>query len=498
MSYKGYNNSNSYSPYFQQNTGQNGRGQYQEQAVNTSAYQSHSYQPLSAYQSHQQHTQSSTPQSVSASTYGNHDYRNVNTSAGTSAQDSRGGYPNSGRSVDTSALGDLAYASSLGRGNPSLRQMIDHNRTQNTASYGNSNSYGMSSAAPLQYGTGNGRADSRGSSREEHTASTQQATSGPSYSHTSSNASSGHQGQPTGARVYGQGQAQHTSSQGSRASALNKYTSQPPRPTSGQAVQHPHPRASSQSLQSPTIRANQAVSNQQRRGSGVVRGSEQTRVQSPLQQVHQNSAVPNQASHAQEASAANRSQSDAQRSLTAASYGQIGPSKNTQQPPAVANGESSRTSTPLSSQYPATVDPSQVFNHHAYSRRQAEAETERKKVAEAAQAVAQSKATTTKETNGTGSASAVALSIELDAETAKKNQMELEMKQMIEKMREYKSKDPSLFSQIWEQVKKVSTDRSIITSERLGLFQFTDNLVRANLPNNPLPSQPPKVYRHHQ
>jgi hypothetical protein len=33
--------------------------------------------------------------------------------------------------------------------------------------------------------------------------------------------------------------------------------------------------------------------------------------------------------------------------------------------------------------------------------------------------------------------------------------MEAEMKLMLEKMREYKAKDPSLFSQIWDQVKKV-------------------------------------------
>ena len=40
------------------------------------------------------------------------------------------------------------------------------------------------------------------------------------------------------------------------------------------------------------------------------------------------------------------------------------------------------------------------------------------------------------------------------SDSTTKDQMELEMKQMIEKMRDYKAKDPSLFSQIWEQVKK--------------------------------------------
>ena len=40
-----------------------------------------------------------------------------------------------------------------------------------------------------------------------------------------------------------------------------------------------------------------------------------------------------------------------------------------------------------------------------------------------------------------------------DAEGAKKDQIEADMKAMIRKMQEYKSKDPGLFSQIWEQVK---------------------------------------------
>ena len=33
------------------------------------------------------------------------------------------------------------------------------------------------------------------------------------------------------------------------------------------------------------------------------------------------------------------------------------------------------------------------------------------------------------------------------------------MKQMIEKMRDYKAKDRSLFNEVWEQVKKVSEDQ---------------------------------------
>ncbi|KAI9775704.1 MAG: hypothetical protein M1835_005721 [Candelina submexicana] len=42
----------------------------------------------------------------------------------------------------------------------------------------------------------------------------------------------------------------------------------------------------------------------------------------------------------------------------------------------------------------------------------------------------------------------------IGSEQAEKENMEAEMRQMVERMREYQTKDPSLFSQVWEQVKK--------------------------------------------
>ena len=41
-------------------------------------------------------------------------------------------------------------------------------------------------------------------------------------------------------------------------------------------------------------------------------------------------------------------------------------------------------------------------------------------------------------------------------DSTSKNDTELDMRQMIEKIWDYRAKDPNLFSQIWEQVKKVS------------------------------------------
>ena len=147
---------------------------------------------------------------------------------------------------------------------------------------------------------------------------------------------------------------------------------------------------------------------------------------------------------------------------------------------------------------PITVDPSRVFNpyHHEYQLRKAIAE------AEEARTVAQAKSPLHNNVADPVSALAppaerqalpqaslevrtailgdqqkiggpaisrtdarngnVAVRSERDANivttgsgSGDKEQMEAEMRLMLEKMREYKSKDPSLFLQIWEQVKKV-------------------------------------------
>ncbi len=137
---------------------------------------------------------------------------------------------------------------------------------------------------------------------------------------------------------------------------------------------------------------------------------------------------------------------------------------NVRQSPTDANRQSSKPATPVEPQY-TTVDPSQVFNHVEYSRRQAAAAAEiatAKKAAEEAE-VARIAATQPKpsQVNGT---SATAIAPAMEPDVAKKDQIELEMKQMIEKMRDYKAKDPSLFTQIWEQVKKVSGVTSAFNS----------------------------------
>lgn len=133
----------------------------------------------------------------------------------------------------------------------------------------------------------------------------------------------------------------------------------------------------------------------------------------------------------------------------------------------------SQQTTPIQEHHPTTVDPSQIFNDYEYQKRKDE-ELAKKKAAEAAQ-IAQDTSLGNTPLPGAGrsgdvrsqsvssqpsdvlQAARAAIGSPADADKATKDQMELEMKQMIEKMRDYKAKDPGLFSQIWEQVKKVSS-----------------------------------------
>ncbi|KAI4096947.1 MAG: hypothetical protein LQ344_000750 [Seirophora lacunosa] len=118
------------------------------------------------------------------------------------------------------------------------------------------------------------------------------------------------------------------------------------------------------------------------------------------------------------------------------------------------NRQASRTPISSGEQAPTTVDPSRVFNNEEYQRRQAAA----------ADAAAIKKAAEAEEEIRKATEAAAALKRVSESHSAEPNreeQMAAEMRQMIEKMRDYKSKDPSLFSQIWEQVKKTQPAGSV-------------------------------------
>lgn len=489
-----YNNGyNQYSPYSwqQQSNGQDGRGQYQNTSRLSGPYPSNSYQPLSAYQtSVERQTQPSLPQPAKApvNSYGSQGYGNFNTTEPDS-RDTQASYV--GSRADTSAMGNLAYAS----------QVIDYNRTQTPTNHSNTYASGTNSGLPVAYG--DTRAESRGLGSTRNQNATQ-PQSYPPYLTAGGASSYSTQG--------------YSSTNGKDSPAQQQYmpshvrpgnnASQPPRPASGQAVQRPSSRTSVQSSHSPQI-SNMQANNQAAYPSIVspkigVRDQNaynRTPASASQQPAHHPSSSENPtnpkptnttsqyrphppASISVPPQRAENKMNTQYAPQTQSRQEQYKPGPDTQRPAninAQANGYTSQQATPVESHHPATVDPNQVFNEVEYRRRQAEAEAARKS-AEAAKQAAASKATEVPTSHSSdapniqgGGERAQSMQSQPsdvmqaaqafmgtastgDPDSAKKDQMELEMKQMIEKMRDYKAKDPSLFSQIWEQVKKVILD----------------------------------------
>lgn len=106
------------------------------------------------------------------------------------------------------------------------------------------------------------------------------------------------------------------------------------------------------------------------------------------------------------------------------------------------------------------MNSSHIFNHYEFQKRQAIAEASRKAAEEASAKAIKSAHVTTPAASSAPVPTPAAASAVKGSAANKKDQMELEMMQMIEKMRDYKARDPALFSQIWEQVKKVKYFRN--------------------------------------
>ncbi len=459
MSYNSYPKLNqTCSPYYQQSASQDARPQYTEQLRGNEGYQTNSYQPLSAYQSSQAQ-QSSPAQSTNPGTAYNETGYGGGALGG--RQDTRAGYSDRLSSVDTTALGNLAYASSLGRDNTELQQSMGYNRAHNTAGYSDSPSYGINSGNSIQYGTDHQTTDNNyptATSREGVRA--RSAISSPLHGYPADSGSPRYQPQHIKPGAAVQAQAQYSGTQFPQSSSESYQASQysnHSRPSSGQAVHRPTTTTGSQGV-SPTVAPAQDIrlssDGNFRRASTSAR-SEKPRVPTPQQQPYARTATgPQVGKHTQNPQSKQVASSSAP--LKPAQNGTQMSSKkaSTQSSNNIRNSTESQTydhtsqkSTPTNPQFPTTVDPSQVFNDAEYQRRQAAAAAE----AEATKKKAEDARATTlhKETS-----SGIPQSAPSDADIAKKEQIELEMKQMIEKMRDYKSKEPSLFSQVWEQVKK--------------------------------------------
>ncbi|KAL8857450.1 MAG: hypothetical protein Q9178_005944 [Gyalolechia marmorata] len=507
-----YNSGYNYSPYYQQMTGQGGRGQdsYQTSTSSNGRYGYHSSSSRSthlqqqSYTPQQQHsTYSPTTTSADHSTTTYARYGDVVGGTG-QHQDSRDGYGYTPRSsVDTTALGNLAHASSLGqdshhtttgaRDSSSLQQLINYNRSQQGQAHESSLAYGTGNSS---YNYGQQLSDSResASSRPDSYSSRNQTQSQDQtqnliqqqYSHyatsaTYSNSTPAYAGTSAVSQSHNPNSSYQTTSDDQRQRTQPHY-SQPVRPASGQSYRASvaNSRFSPQASQSPTASTYRTTPTATTSSSSVPNAYSASR-----QQEHGRSQSSQQTPYIEHrASGAAGQATDKRRSSIVSTASR----PSAQQPHAAVRDSGKHQQTPvdhvdheapksLEEQIPKTVDPSHVFNHYEYQRRQAAAaEAERaKKAAEADEVRKANEAAAALKRVSEGQPQQTPNAATTDS--GPKEQMAAEMRLMLEKMRDYKSKDPSLFSQIWEQVKKAQPAGSASTVPPISAKDLTDSAV---------------------
>ena len=449
-----YSNGFHYSPYYQNNAEQDGRNQQSYQNASRGNASSYQRQPYSSMATTPTTQYPSAQTSLGATSSGGYTPQARTQTHGPAMTH----YPaNSRSSIDTTALGNLAYASSLGqdsrtrtapRINP-MQQIVDYNRSQPVSG---PPLYEMSAHAPASEYE-HRRPENRETTGTRSTEMTQHTHGSPyamyphdgnrqpqayTSTHGNGNASSPQaaQGPDSAARMAEQ--------------ASNQTNLQPPRPASGQNFRASHSRLNSRGNQSPIIPhpSSQSTLLLKTTNDGpYVFDSSHSHPQ------------PQQMTNAPPKPAPASSQTF-QQPHTNTTQGQLGENQSRHQTQSPSSNQRAnvdkREQSSQHTQIPTTIDPNKIFNQVEHLKRQAaivaEAEAARKTAEDAARKAAegvarkQAEAAAQAAVNGNDSSSV----------SSTKNQMELEMLQMIEKMRDFKARDPYLFSQIWEQVKKVS------------------------------------------
>lgn len=479
MSYNYGRNGYSYSPYYQQQGQQpvNTNTQAQSEPTNNNVPYYRSLQDVPAQAPPAGPPQFSSGQTLSGgygSTYGYQAHPTPNTAAESSGQIARGGaqtsstyYDTNARSyVDTSALGSLAYASALGRNSPAVEQSA-HVHRRDSSNGGRASPYGTGG------NTMSGFSQSRSDSRASTAASGPNAKSNPVSPYAASIAANAlAQAQKSANRA--SPQLQYRAPQSSvqnhqnttqnygnlnRASESAYVTaSQGSASAGGYRPAYEYP-TTTQSSSTTQHKARHSGDQSGYTGGGYGSGAGSARGLPPLQNTNQPSSTAtkeqsrqseqsyNQSHQVNSARPAQPTQTVSGRSSTNPSYRRPDTSISSQQSSAQTSIE----------QHPATVDPSQVFNLQEYQRRKAEADAEAaRKAAELRKAQGQKSTSTAPamQTNNQSGSQAKQAS----AEPGSKEQIEAEIKAMIEKMREYKAQDPALFSEVWEQFKKACID----------------------------------------
>lgn len=474
MSYTGYNQN---SIYWE---GQDRRNQRQDGSSSNSACQTNPYLQ-NGYQNQENHQQS-TSQAIShnVSAYGSQGYSGAGTVGNQQSQSMRPTYTTG--HPDTTALGNLAYASRMVQ-NPSPPEPVRQTTTafrqqqQDNAGYGNSNLYGNSSVGTAGYGL------MRTDSPNALTAKTQPTTSSQ-YQAPSTTGRPTYQSHPYIANNGRNSPAQPPSTTSHVSRSADRYPASqqmaPQRPISEQALHRPSFTKSSAATHSSPNPASKPSMSQGNIGGHL------SRYEPGIQQAHssnhgRNSSAGSTVSRSANTTPVSRAQQppsnpqagNAEKSRLEKEAQQRAAGWNIPKP---GTGSSASGNAQTNGQVyqesprdnPVTVDPNQVFNNYEYlQKRRAEAEAARKKEDDAnidkeiakqrkGQTGVEKAVAASSQPSDVLQAAQAMMGSNADPESAKKDEMELEMKQMIEKMRDYKAKDPSLFSQIWEQVKKVS------------------------------------------
>lgn len=490
MSYNSYGrNGYNYSPYYQQQGQQqaNTNAQAHADQANTNVPYYRSLQDVPAQAPPAAPPQYSSGQAspgVYGATYSYQTYGTPNITTESSGQTSRAGVPttstyydkNARSYVDTTALGSLAYASALGRNSPAVSQSA--NTQRRVSSNGVLNSpYGAS--GNVMSGYSQPRSDSRGSvgTSGSHT---QNSPISPYAASIAANALAQAQKSTNRASPQLQYRADQASNQNHQNTAqtygsLNRasdsaYPTGPQDFASVGTSKSTHASSSSQRPAHEYTTTNTTSSTTQHKprlsggssgytGSSNGSGTASTGGLPPLQHPNHrpNATTPMDQSRLSEQSRGNQTQQlnpapPDQPSQTAAGRPNSNTASISYGRPDTQFSNSQSTAQTSAEQHPVTVDPSQVFNLQEYQRRKAEAEAEgaRKATEQRKTQNPTSNTAANQTTNQSGSQAK-----QHSAEPGSKEQIEAEIKAMIEKMREYKAKDPTLFSEVWEQFKKV-------------------------------------------
>lgn len=447
-----YNNQFSYSPYFH-GANQNGRDQvaYPNTSTEGGSYQrqSPSYPEPQSYPSPQTSSESA-PNAYASSKYGYLRPPNTGDYDNTKAKNQVVGmntYQNARKPIDTTALGNLAYASSLGQNSPdhsvtgldnsSLQQVSDYNHSQTTANYSEPSPYSLNATAPATNRYEFPRPDNYEAGNRRESIESRDSPSMNQAHYASYSADGGQKDQED--QVY------------SRLPQV--HPNYPSRPSSGQSIRtvqrsNPHstPTSVSSNIPSYTTTSAKRVNNHVYESDPSM--TSQPQASNPANRVTTSARARSSISQSKDEVHQNVSKQSIMRT-SSASDRQTNHQTNNQEIQSrndknstIGSRDDERNDTgQANKQHPVTVDPNQIFNHQEYQRRQA---TTTAATTRRTDQVLERKTDATKASASVGDAST-------------KEQMELEMKQMIDKMREYKAKDPNLFLHIWEQVKKVST-----------------------------------------